>query len=236
MKYFIILGQTAGLMSIPILLYFGTVWQIAISLAIFFLGSCLGGTVTYHRLLAHRSWKCPKWLERLFVVVETFMITGSAIAWVAVHREHHRHCDSDKDPHSPHHKGFWKMQFYSMIVKPNVKYATDLLRDSFYKFQHKYYIMLNLVYALILASIDPFAVVYAWLVPAALVWQTNSLIITYSHKDGVPNNSTWLGLLTFGEGWHKNHHDNWRRTRLHKWDLGGIIIDKIQGKSCEINR
>lgn len=228
MKYFILSGQLLGLVLTPYLLYAGSTTEFFIAFVVFVLGSCFGGTMTYHRLLAHKSWTAPKWIEYSFVLIETVMITGSAIAWVAIHREHHKHSDSDKDPHSPTYKGFLRMHFLSMLVKPKTKYATDLIRKPFYQFQHKYYIHINLVYAAFLCLLDPFAIVYAWLVPAALVWQSNSMIISFSHKEGEPNNNFLLGLLTFGEGWHKNHHENWKRVRLHRWDIGGYFIEKIQ--------
>ncbi len=228
MKYFILIGQLSGLVLTPYLLYSGSFYEIFIAICVFALGSCFGGTMTYHRLLAHRSWKCPKWLEYTFVLIETIMITGSAIAWVAIHREHHKHSDSHNDPHSPVYKGLLRMHFLSMMVKPKAKYATDLIRDPFYQFQHKYYIYINLAYAAFLFLIDPLAIIYAWLVPAALVWQANSMIISFSHKNGIPTNNFLLGLITFGEGWHKNHHDNWKKIRLHRWDIGGYFIEKIQ--------
>lgn len=228
MTIFILVGQLLGLFLFPFLLLFGSSWEILIAVIVFCIGSCFGGTMTYHRLLAHRSWRCPAWLEYMFVLIETVMITGSAIAWVSIHREHHKHSDSEKDPHSPVYKGFFRMHFLSMLIKPKIKYAIDLIRKPFYQFQHKYYIHINVSYAVMLFIIDPFAVVYAWLVPAALVWQANSMIITFSHKDGKPCNNFLLGIVTFGEGWHKNHHDNSRQIKLHKFDIGGYFIERIQ--------
>tara|TARA_E500000318_G_scaffold112014_2_gene133397 strand:- start:3288 stop:3971 length:684 start_codon:yes stop_codon:yes gene_type:complete len=226
MKYFIALGQIVGLFLMTTVFYWWEyLWFTGI---VYFAGSCLGGTMTYHRLLAHRSWNCPRFLEKILVLLETVMLTGSAIAWVSIHREHHKHSDTGKDPHSPKFRGFLKMQFASMFVVPKIKYATDLMRDKFYVWQHKNYILINSIYGTVLFLIDPWAIAYAWLVPAALVWHLNSMIITFSHKDGFPNNNFILGLLTFGEGWHKNHHLNWKRTRLHKFDIGGAIIEKIQ--------
>jgi len=226
--YVLFAMQIIAHLSILPFVYYANFDEWLIMLVILFAGSCLGGTVTYHRLLSHRSWNCPKWLETLFVMVETVMLSGSAIAWVAIHREHHKYPDSLIDPHSPKHKGFLYVHFMSMFVKPKIKYAVDLIKIPFYKFQHQYYFIINLLYATILFLLDPFAVVYAWLVPAALVWNSGSAIISFSHKDGKPNNNFLLGLVTFGEGWHKNHHDNWRRKRLHKYDVGGIIIEGIE--------
>jgi len=224
--YFLFYFQIVGLLSWLAIPYWYE--HLVITLLIYFLASCLGGTMTYHRLLAHKSWNCPKPLMRLFVLFQTITMTGSAIAWVSLHREHHKYSDSKNDPHSPYHKGLFKMHFMSMFEKPKVKYAKDLLKDKFLKFQHEYYLHINIVYALILLSIDPWALIYAWLAPAALVWNANSLIISYSHKDGVPSNNFLLGLITFGEGWHLNHHNNSKLKKMHKYDIGGIIIESIE--------
>lgn len=224
----IFVAQIIALLSfIPMIAYAGiTEWAIALLLT--FGGACLGGTMTYHRLLSHRSWHCPVWLEYVFVAIETVMLSGSAIAWVAVHREHHKHSDNEKDPHSPEFKGYFYVHFLSMYIKPKIKYAVDLMRKPFYLFQHKWYFTINAAYAGVLYLIDPFAVIYAWLIPASLTWHIGSSIISVSHLGGTPRNNTLHGIISFGEGWHKNHHDNWRRKRLHKLDLGGWIIEGIE--------
>ena len=41
------------------------------------------------------------------------------------------------------------------------------------------------------------------------------------------NKRLWLNFFVAGEGYHKNHHDNQRRIRLHKWDTGGWIAEKL---------
>ena len=61
----------------------------------------------YHRLHTHRSSKVPKLLEYFFAVCGTLTLEGGPIFWVATHRLHHQHSDTDHDPHTPHHGGFW---------------------------------------------------------------------------------------------------------------------------------
>jgi len=83
----------AHISLIPMVIY-GSPYHWLIALFIYFLNGCLGMTMTYHRLLSHRSWNPPKWVERLFTLFATIGMTGSAIAWVAIHREHHKHTDT----------------------------------------------------------------------------------------------------------------------------------------------
>ncbi|KAL0771058.1 hypothetical protein Bca101_036209 [Brassica carinata] len=66
----------------------------------------LGITVSYHRNLAHRSFKVPKWLEYLLAYCALLAIQGDPIDWVSTHRYHHQFTDSERDPHSPK-EGFW---------------------------------------------------------------------------------------------------------------------------------
>jgi len=221
----------AHLALIPMILY-GTWWQWAIVLIVYFLNGCLGMTMTYHRLLSHKSWSPPTWLEYLFVFFATIGLTGSAIAWVAVHRKHHAFVDTEKDPHGPTIRGYFWCHFLSMFSAVELKYASHLLKRKFYIMQHKYYYEVNIVYALLLLYIDPFAVVYAWLVPAMLLWNAGSSIISISHRKGIAHNDTILAFSVWGEGYHKNHHDHPSNFRFGQYDLGGILIKTFNHMTC----
>ena len=63
-------------------------------------------TIGLHRLLSHRSFQCPKWLEYLLVTVAMLTGQGSPLLWVANHRIHHGRSDREGDVHSPR-RGFW---------------------------------------------------------------------------------------------------------------------------------
>ena len=52
----------------------------------------LGMTLGYHRLLTHRGFTCPKWLEHFFALLGVCCLQDSPARWVAVHRKHHQHC------------------------------------------------------------------------------------------------------------------------------------------------
>lgn len=70
--------------------------------AVMYLATAIGITVGFHRLLTHRSFQTSKPLEYTFAVLGSIAVQGPVISWVADHRKHHAHTDSEGDPHSPH--------------------------------------------------------------------------------------------------------------------------------------
>lgn len=224
--YLILFFQAmAYLAFIPMFMY-GEIHHFFIAFVMYFLYNGIGMIMTYHRLLSHRVFTCPKWLEYLMSSLATFSITGSAITWVAMHRKHHRYTDTEKDPHSPDYLGWWRVQFLTAFALIEGKYAVELMRDKFYKFQHKYYLHILFSFSLLLVMIDPFMLIYVHLFPAGLTLFFGTLILSTCHKDYKPRNLFWLGILTFGDAFHEAHHKDARLQRLHKYDLVGIIIEK----------
>ena len=99
----------------------------------------LGINIAYHRLLTHRSFKCPLWLERFFVVVALCCMEDAPASWVATHRLHHNDSDEGADPHSPLVNFFWSHVGWLLVENRDVRcisayerYARDVLRDPFY--------------------------------------------------------------------------------------------------------
>lgn len=114
----------------------GLAWAIA---GLYLFGT-LGINIGYHRLLAHRGFTCPLWLEHCFAVIGVCCWQGTPMGWVAVHRKHHQHSDEPDDPHSPRKGFFWGHMGWFMFIDPAIydiatydHYARDLIRDRFYK-------------------------------------------------------------------------------------------------------
>lgn len=105
---------------------------------------CFGITLCYHRLLAHRSLRVPKWFEHALVVLAQCSMQDTPVKWVANHRLHHLHSDEQPDPHSPlvnfswSHFG-WLLKYNSATrnIGTYQKYARDLLTDPFYMYLEK---------------------------------------------------------------------------------------------------
>jgi stearoyl-CoA desaturase (delta-9 desaturase) len=105
---------------------------------IYFFGG-FGINIAYHRLLTHRSFACPLWLEHALVWVAVCCLEDAPGSWVATHRLHHNDSDSNPDPHSPLVGFLWShvgwLLFENRAVRNSVayeRYARDVLRDPFY--------------------------------------------------------------------------------------------------------
>ncbi len=105
---------------------------------IYFYGG-LGINIAYHRLLTHRSFACPLWLERCLVFVALCCLEDAPGSWVATHRRHHNDSDDEHDPHSPLVNFFWSHMGWLLVENRDVRsyagyerYARDVLCDPFY--------------------------------------------------------------------------------------------------------
>lgn len=242
-QYFLFVAQIIAHLSIIPMIMYGSWYHWLIAFFVYFVTGCFGMTMTYHRLLSHKSWNAPKWYEYFGSLAGIYGLTGSTIGWVAIHKEHHHHTDKEGDPHSPQVHGFFRVQWLSMFETPNPRYVVKLIRSKFHAFLHKWYFALHLAVAVIWYLIDPMLLVSAYLFPAMILWNAGSFINTLTHMTGYRNwettdNSTnipILGILMWGEGWHNNHHyDPQNPSFKYKWwefDLGGWFIKKLEQKT-----
>ena len=226
----------AHLSVIPMIIY-GRPVHYVVAIAVYMATGCLGMSMTYHRLLSHRSWQPPFWFEAVGTWLGTIGLTGSSLAWSSIHRQHHIYADRKGDPHSPHVWPTLAAHYLSMFPTPRLRYAKDLMRNPIHRFAHRRYWLINGMYAtLVSIALGPFGLVYAYLFPAALLWNAGSAINTINHLYGYRNHDTKdqsknnfaLGYLAWGEGWHNNHHASPSRAAFgEKWwefDLGGCAI------------
>ena len=115
----------------------------------------LGINLGYHRLLAHQSFSCPKWLEHTFAVLGICCLQDSPARWVAIHRRHHHHTDDEQDPHSPLAGFLWAHIGWVLVKSKDLmrdqlfeRYAKDLIRDKFYAWVEKSYAWIWIVFVL----------------------------------------------------------------------------------------
>jgi sn-1 stearoyl-lipid 9-desaturase len=218
---------TAGFMSafhlgaIAALFFFS--WPaFLITMFLWWISTSLGIGVGYHRLLTHRGYKTPRWFEYFLTICATLALEGGPIFWVATHRIHHRFSDHDGDPHSPRDGKWWAHVGWILVGKSMhhdtttlAHYVPDLAKDKFYVWITKYHYVPIIVLGVILLAIGgiPFVLwgIFArtviglhatWLVNSAThFWGTRR----FSTRDDSTNNFV-IAMLTWGEGWHNNHH------------------------------
>jgi fatty-acid desaturase len=93
----------------------------------------------FHRLLTHRGYKCPLWLEHTLALLGVCNLQESPARWVVVHRIHHQHSDYQPDPHTPQVSAFWGHVGWLFVENRHTtsaesyhKYARDILSDRLY--------------------------------------------------------------------------------------------------------
>jgi fatty-acid desaturase len=79
-------------------IFFFTWKALAVAIVLWWISGSLGIGMGYHRLLTHRGYKTPKWVEYFLTVCATLALEGGPIFWVATHRIHHKYSDHEGDP------------------------------------------------------------------------------------------------------------------------------------------
>lgn len=238
------------LFTFQLLAHIGLVWflfnmsfaTVAIVLFIYFLTGGLGVSVTYHRLLSHKSWNAPLWWRYVGSLLGFWALIGSPLAWANNHIAHHRYVDTAKDPHSPKIYPWWKVQWLSMLTSyPSFRFAASNM-TKFQMFLHRYYFHLHILILISLISVfGLWVTVVVYLAPAAVTWNMAGLINTLNHSNfgyktyDTPDssvNNIFSGIFVFGEGWHNNHHRFPGRAKFgEKWwelDIGAIAISLLK--------
>lgn len=194
----------------------------------------LGITLGFHRLLTHRSFQAPKWLEYFLAFCGTLACEGGVIDWVGMHRLHHLHSDQTADPHDSN-RGFWWSHMGWMLreipCRSQVdRFTKDLHDDPFYQFLNTQFIPLQVLLGLGLYLLGgwPF-VVWGVFVRLVAVFHCTWLVNSATHQFGYrtyesgdrSTNCWWVALLTYGEGWHNNHHafQHSARHGLQWWEI-----------------
>ena len=185
----------------------------------------LGITVGYHRLMAHRSFKCTKLVKGVLLVAGGMALENSALKWAADHIRHHARCDQEEDPYNAMW-GFWYSHCAWLFWKDphkDEKYASRLKQDPVVMWQHRYYLPIVLA-----GLVFPFFVGYVYngwiggvgcfllagLGRTFFVLNSTFCINSVCHLWGTQphgaldsSRDSWLvSLLTFGEGYHNYHH------------------------------
>jgi stearoyl-CoA desaturase (delta-9 desaturase) len=222
----------------------------------------LGISLGFHRYFSHRSFTPKPWIAWLLAAAGTMAFQGSVLRWVADHRRHHAHTDNCGDLHSPYidahcsnastFRGFVHAHIGWMFddsVTDHAVFARDLLDDPLVSFFHRtqwFWPVVSLatpwLYGFAFGGVE-----HAWssflLAGCArttilhnVVWSVNSFGHFWGYEsfpqENKSRNNAVLALLTFGDGWHNNHH-RFPRSAFHglsatEIDLNGKIITMLE--------
>lgn len=189
--------------------------------------SHLGASILLHRYYCHRQFKIPEWFEIVGLYMISLAYVRSPIGWIASHRMHHIHSDTENDPHSPIYKGWWKVLTTTWTIpKIPVKYAKDLFTNPKLVFVHNHHKKILIAHWIISFLISPYFFLGYALIPFIHAKIGFGLINTVGHANG-PSNAPWINLLVAGEGFHESHHNNNKRIRLAKYDSAGWLTEKL---------
>jgi fatty-acid desaturase len=211
----------------------------AIGLALGWLLCGVGVSLGYHRGLAHNAFRAAPGVRGALALLGALALQGGPLAWVNVHRAHHRFTDGEGDAHAAARGFLWSHVLWAVHKGPNGYRPMKMRRllgtlagDPFLRWLERHHRLLNLaVAAAVLLAFGwqvalwaiPLRIVVCW----HLTWLTNSI----GHQRGASpsaRNVRWLALLNFGEGLHLNHHLTPGRAcfarRQGEVDLGHAIL------------
>lgn len=194
----------------------------------YYFAALIGISIGYHRYFTHRSFKTSSIKEVLMLSLGLLCGGRSALTWAAVHRMHHAKSDTADDPHSPMYKGWFNVLFskWSVDYIPK-KYIIDLIKNPRVIWFHKYGAYLHILFAIVIMTVDLKLFMVFVVIPFFLSYIGFGMLNYFAHKKGEPTNIPLLNIIAPGEGWHKNHHDKPMNSKIHKYDIAGIFIERF---------
>jgi fatty-acid desaturase len=203
--------------------FFTFTWtNLITAVVLYWIAGGWGISMGYHRLHTHRGFKTYKPLEYFLAICGTLTLEGGPIFWVATHRLHHQYSDETEDPHTPRVSGFWAHMGWILFGDAHHndtarmgRYAPDLGQDPFYRWLTSYHWVPLTALGFTLLAIGGWGLVN-WAIFLRVVvglhatWLVNSATHLWGRRRFATKddsrNTWWVALLTFGEGWHNNHH------------------------------
>jgi stearoyl-CoA desaturase (delta-9 desaturase) len=237
-------------------LFFFSWKALLLAVLLWWLSGSLGIGMGYHRLLTHRGYKTPKWVEYGLTICGALALEGGPIAWVGTHRIHHQNSDKEGDPHSPRDGGFWSHMGWILTGKAIhsnraelLPYVPDLRKDRFQVWLSRWHWLPQTLLGILILAVGGWRYLLwgvflrtviglhaTWLVNSAThMWGTRRFLTADTSR-----NSFWVALLTFGEGWHNNHHAHPQSPRhglaWYEFDLNwyGICVLRMAGLAWDV--
>lgn len=195
---------------------------VAAAAVVLYVTSGLGIALCFHRTLTHRGVRLRKPLEYVLSALGTLALQGDPIRWVATHRKHHAHSDMQGDPHG-RQRGFSWAHMNWLYMRNDAlptdedlrRFAPDLLADRFYRSLPYIQWPLHLGLAASLFALGGWSwVIWGMGVRLVVGYHATWLVNSAAHSRGyrsyrtrdLSTNCWWVALISWGEGWHNNHH------------------------------
>jgi len=186
----------------------------------------------YHRYFSHKTFRTSRALQFVFAVLGTMAVQRGPLWWAAHHRHHHAHADEENDSHSPAQHGFWWSHVGWFMNRSNFRTRSELIRDLMRYPELRFLDRFDIVPPIALAALLFFGgnalsqaypqldtsgaqlLVWGFFISTVLLHHVTFTVNSLAHRFGRrryatsddSRNNWWIALLTFGEGWHNNHH------------------------------
>ena len=193
--------------------------------------------VVLHRFFAHRSFATSRFLQFLLGWVACVMFVDP-VSFAGKHRLHHRFSDTDRDVHSPD-AGFWFCWFGSLVDEGYsddelVDAASDLMQFPELRWLHRNFFVPGIIVCAMLFAAGGFSLfAIGYCLNMAVVLNQSSALNYFCHRWGYrryatrdhSRNNIVVAVLTFGEGWHNNHHryPASARAGVTRWELDPLF-------------
>jgi stearoyl-CoA desaturase (Delta-9 desaturase) len=189
-------------------------------------------TAFYHRYFSHRTFRASRAVQFVFALIGASSVQRGPLWWAAHHRNHHRHTETPLDPHSPAVHGFlWSHAGWFLTrngFRTDFERIPDLAKFPELRWLDRYDTLVPVLLAAALYALGALLqhvapqldtsggqmLVWGFFVSTTVLFHATVTINSLAHRYGTrrfdtdddSRNNAWLALLTFGEGWHNNHH------------------------------
>lgn len=191
-------------------------------------------SVGYHRLFCHGAFETSSFWHTFFALAGVLFMYSSPLQWAVTHATHHRHSDTDLDPHekplqliSLFRKGYRNVPLRTIL-------ARRLLRERLHLLVDRYYVVVWFLLAGAILAISPSFFLFAYLPALGLGHLVGAFHNTLSHIGNKANDWWFMEFIlpAAGEWHHGYHHKHWRAwnfaSKPYHFDMGAWVVRAIR--------